>query len=89
MSGPHPSRDSGAICKDCSAAPLPGERRCKVCKAAHNGRERARRAERKRREQCRVCGRKAATDAAGAVLSTCKIHRQYYAARARAAAAAR
>jgi hypothetical protein len=81
MGGTRPARNVGPTCKDCSAAPLPDGRRCEVCKATHNARERARREERKRKRLCRVCGEKAAKDEAGNVLSTCGTHREYYRAR--------
>lgn len=81
MSGPHPSRDQGLVCKDCSNPPREGGRRCEDCTARHNAREQARRAERKRRRLCRVCGDKAVKDAAGVLLTTCERHREYYRAR--------
>ena len=49
-----------ATCKDCPATPQTGAR-CDGCRLAHNARESARRAERKRRDQCWVCGVKALT----------------------------
>ena len=84
MGGPHPERDAGKTCKDCGAAPTPGERRCKGCKTAHNAREAARRKARKRKGLCRVCGAPGARSEAGETLSTCPRHREYYAARQRA-----
>ena len=59
MSGPHPSRDTGATCKDCSRPPRKGGRRCDDCTELHNAREQARREERKRKRLCWVCGGKA------------------------------
>jgi len=87
-SGPHTARDAGEACKDCpeppqqDAAGKPISRRCKVCARAHNAREAARRAERKRKHLCRVCGAKAVKSETGERLSTCAVHREYYRARA-------
>ena len=78
MSGPHPSRDTGATCKDCSRPPRKGGRRCDDCTELHNAREQARREERKRKRLCRVCGAKAVKGDDGRLLSTCQTHREYY-----------
>lgn len=75
MGGTNQARDAGQICKDCSDAPLPGERRCKACKAAHNARERERRAARKKKHQCWACGKPCARDESGTWLSSCQAHR--------------
>lgn len=74
-SGPHTSRDAGQVCKECPEPPLTGERRCKACKAAHNARERERRAEFKRKRRCWACAKPAVKDESGAWLSTCQAHR--------------
>lgn len=81
MPGPHPSRDAGLACKDCPSAPMKGARRCKACALTHNARETARRAERRARGLCHVCGGKGAR-VDGETLSTCPTHREYYRARA-------
>lgn len=57
--------------------------RCDHCRAVHNRRETARRAERKAAQRCTVCGAKAAR-VGGQSLTTCPAHRAYYAERARA-----
>ncbi|HEU4580915.1 MAG TPA: hypothetical protein VFS67_21800 [Polyangiaceae bacterium] len=75
MGGPHTSRDAGQVCKDCSEPPLSGGRRCKACRAAHNDRERERRAELKRKHRCWACGEPAVKDERGQWLSTCQAHR--------------
>jgi hypothetical protein len=84
MPGPHRSRDEGLACKDCPAPPNKGRRRCENCAKLHNAREQARRAERKRRRLCHVCGAKVVKDDAGNLLTTCAVHREYFAARSRA-----
>jgi hypothetical protein len=78
MVGPHPSRDAALTCKDCGEPPTEGGRRCDACRLLHNAREQARREERKRKRQCRVCGEKAIKDDSGRLLSTCQTHREYY-----------
>lgn len=69
-------------CKDCSANAIEGLQRCEDCRAAHNAREAERRAERRDAAKCWVCGQRAVV-VNGQALSTCKIHREYFAARAR------
>lgn len=69
-------------CKDCAADPSPGRLRCEDCSAAHNAAERVRRWERKRLHLCWVCGEKA--EKVGRLyLTTCPIHRVYFATRGR------
>jgi hypothetical protein len=51
--------------------------RCDNCRAVHNAREAARRAKRKRKSQCVVCGL-GADDINGAKLTVCKRHREYF-----------
>lgn len=69
-------------CKDCAEPAAEDSARCETCRPLHNAREQARREERKRKRQCRVCGAKAVKDEAGRLLSTCSTHREYYRARA-------
>lgn len=68
-------------CKDCAATAPKGTSRCDGCRAAHNAREAARRAERRTAGKCVVCG-KAAVKIDGKPLRTCKAHREYFRARA-------
>jgi hypothetical protein len=75
MGGAHQARDAGQACKDCSDPPLPGGRRCKACRGAHNARERERRAELKRKRRCWACTAQAVKDEQGRWLSTCQAHR--------------
>lgn len=70
-------------CKDCASEDLVGAR-CKACRAAHNEREANRREARRKAARCTVCGAKAVL-VDGAPLATCKVHREYYRARARVA----
>lgn len=56
-------------CAECSQPPLENCRRCATCRAIHNERERARRAERKLNARCWACGAKAVKGT-----STCKDH---------------
>lgn len=69
-------------CKDCAELAAEGSARCAECAPLHNAREQARRDERKRKHQCRVCGQRATKDEAGNLLSTCAVHLEYYRARA-------
>jgi len=55
--------------------------RCDNCRAAHNARETARRAERKAAGKCTVCGAKGVV-VNGVRLTVCKTHREYYRVRA-------
>lgn len=73
-SGWYPGR-----CKDCTYAATDGAR-CADCRHAHNAREQARRAERRAAGKCTVCG-DPAVSVAGARLTTCATHREYYRAR--------
>lgn len=66
------SRDRDhALCQDCSAAPLPGGRRCQVCKDLHNLREAARREERRELGLCVPCGKPAVKDDDGVPMRYC------------------
>jgi cob(I)alamin adenosyltransferase len=56
-------------CKDCSSEDLVGAR-CEACGRAHNAREAVRRAERKAKRLCWVCGDKAVKG-----LASCEDHR--------------
>lgn len=81
MGGPHTARDAGETCKDCPEPPLQDRagniisRRCKDCGATHNERERARRAELKRKRRCWACAEPAVKDEQGRWLSSCQAHR--------------
>lgn len=78
-SGYYPGR-----CKDCAEPAAEGSVRCDGCRVEHNNREAARRKERRRAKQCRVCGAKAVV-VDGEPLSTCRVHRAYYVERAKEA----
>jgi hypothetical protein len=56
-------------------------RMCDNCRAEHNRRERGRRAALRAAAKCTVCGGRAVV-VDGKALSTCKVHREYYRARA-------
>jgi hypothetical protein len=60
----------------CTANPKPGESRCKVCRAAHNAREAARRAARRAECKCWVCGAEARL-VGGVYQATCEVHQHY------------
>jgi hypothetical protein len=75
-SGWYPGR-----CKDCAEPALEDAARCAECRVAHNARETARRKARRKAALCTVCGAKAVT-VDGVALTTCKLHREYYRARA-------
>ena len=64
-------------CKDCSDPPMENARRCARCRRLHADREALRRAERRARERCTVCGMQAADDR-----TMCETHLEYYARRA-------
>lgn len=76
MGGRHVARDAGESCRECGAAPLPGQRRCAEHAEAHRARSAKRRATLLRASKCSVCAR-----AAVAGLSVCSRHREYYRAR--------
>lgn len=62
-------------CQECSSPPLPGERRCQVCKDNHTLREAQRRDERRRLGLCVRCGHKAVKDEDGKPMRYCDEHR--------------
>jgi hypothetical protein len=68
-------------CRECAEPALEGMHRCAECRVAHNAREAARRKARRKAGQCTVCGAKA-TVVDGEPRSTCKVHGEYYRARA-------
>lgn len=74
-SGWYPGR-----CKDCAEPAVEGAR-CATCRLAHNARSAKRRAALLAAGQCTVCGGRAVR-VAGALLTTCGVHREYYRVRA-------
>lgn len=67
-------------CKDCYAEITSGSR-CEPHRIAHNERATARRNELRQAGKCIIC-RKRAVTVDGVRLGTCKVHREYFRARA-------
>lgn len=69
---------SRATCRECSAKPLPGKRRCAECTELHRLREALRRALRRSQGLCVVCGQPAVIDDNKEPMSLCDQHRLEY-----------
>lgn len=79
--GAHVARAAGETCHYCADRPEPGRRSCAVHLLARRELEAARREAMKARSKCVVCGKGVVTG-----LTVCRVHREYYRARAEAAA---